>query len=123
VARQFTKKDDGTFAGSPSIREISVQFFIDLGIDILKLFFAREWKSKQNEKISIKESRKRLRGIIGAAITYGGKINPALPIFKKANPQVVMTSKKLISQALDLHKANPHRSPSEYLKELQRLKE
>ena len=29
ITRQYKKKEDGTFDGEPSIREIAVQFFID----------------------------------------------------------------------------------------------
>lgn len=118
VTRQFDKKEDGTFSGKPSIREISMQFFIDLGIDIQKLFVTREWKRKKQAKAVAKKANKKLKGIMQAVTGFGQRIPSIIKktYYKKADPD-------LIHKALALHKANPERSPSDYLKELQRLKE
>jgi hypothetical protein len=124
ITRQFNKKEDGTFQGTPSIREVSVQFFIDLGIDIQRLFFAREWKRKKQEKERKKKTYKKLKGMLQAVTSFGGKRSfVKRPTSKKQTSFAINENKSLISTALELHKANPARTPSEYLQELQRLKE
>jgi hypothetical protein len=119
ISRQYKKKEDGTFDGEPSIREIAVQFFIDLGMDVHKLFFAREWKRKQEEKKRAKESLKKLKGTIQAVTSFRKK---ALPVSGKQymplSEQETMKKKAIMNQAMELHKANPERSWIEYLKEL-----
>lgn len=119
LTRQFTKQDDGTFKGVPSIREVAVQFFIDLGIDVQKLFFSREWKRKKDEKSLAKGAKKKLRGLIQAASALGGRVMATV----KRQGKSSVADKNLISRALELHRANPERSPSDYLSELQRLNE
>jgi hypothetical protein len=121
AVRQFTKKENGTFQGSASIRKLSVQFFIDLGIDIQKLSFARDWKRKQQAKVADKKNKKKMRGMLQAATSLGGMVKSSFKKVRHHFPKKV--DKELISNALELHKANPERSPSDYLKELQRLKE
>lgn len=118
VSRQYKKKEDGTFSGEPSIREITVQFLIDLGIDVQKLFFAREWKRKTEEKEQAKNGLKKLKGILQAVTSFSGHI-----ISSKTRKQGAPLDQNLVSQALALHRADPSRSCSDYLKELQRLKE
>jgi uncharacterized protein (DUF2132 family) len=124
ITRQFDKKEDGTFAGKPSIRTISIQFFIDLGIDMVKFCSTREWKRQQLENKRAKSARKKVVAMLKAGMQFGKK-----PLFKKIHSKRQTTlaideSKNLINIALERHKANPERSPSEYLKELlQRLKE
>jgi hypothetical protein len=119
LTRQFTKQDDGTFKGAPSIREIAVQFFIDLGLDVQKLFFARDWKRKKDEKAQAKGAGTRLKGLIRAVTSFGGRMASSV-VKGKGAPSI---HQGLISEALALHQANPERSPSDYLKELQRRKE
>jgi uncharacterized protein YxeA len=119
ITRQYKKKEDGTFDGEPSIREISVQFFIDLGMDVQKLFFARDWKRKKEEKAQAKGALKKLKGIMQAVTSFGGHIIPST----KKRHGTSSIDQNLISKALALHQANPERSPTDYLKELQRLKE
>ena len=124
ITRQFDKKEDGTFKGLPSIREVSIQFFIDLGMDIQRLFFAREWKRKQREKERAKKTHKKLKGMLKAVTAFGGKRSFAKSsTSKKQTSFAINENKSLISTALELHKANPARTPTEYLQELQRLKE
>jgi len=119
TSRQFDKKEDGTFQGKPSIREISVQFFIDLGIDIQKLFFTREWKRKKQEKVLQKKAQEKMRDMMQAVASFGKRT-----IFRnKRKKNTHLAEKDLITKALKLHKINPERSPSEYLQELRRLKE
>jgi hypothetical protein len=118
LTRQFTKKDDGTFKGTPSIREIAVQFFIDLGIDIQKLFFSREWKRKKDEKSLSKQARQKFRGLVQAVTAFSGRVTSSVV---KRHGKSSATDQTLISRALELHRANPERSPSDYLGELQRL--
>jgi hypothetical protein len=120
ITRQFDKKEDGTFSGKASIREISIQFFIDLGTDIQKLFFAREWKRKQQEKAASKKANKKLKGIVQAITSFGRKKRVT---FKRVRADHQKINQNLINQALTLHKLNPERSPSDYLKELQQLNE
>lgn len=117
ITRQYKKKEDGTFDGEPSIREISIQFFIDLGIDVQKLFFARDWKRKNEEKAQAKNGLKKLKGIVQAVTAFSGHI------ISKTRKQGAPLNQNLISQAITLHRADPSRSCSDYLKELQRLKE
>ena len=119
LTRQFTKQDDGTFKGAPSIREVAVQFFIDLGIDVQKLFFSREWKRKKDDKSLAKGTKQKLRGLIQAASALGGRVMATV----KRQGKSSVADKNLIRMALELHRANPERSPSDYLTELQRLKE
>jgi hypothetical protein len=121
AVRQFTKKEDGTFQGSASIRKLTVQFFIDLGIDIQKLFFARDWKRKQQAKAADKKNKKKMRGMLQAATSLGGIVKSSFKKVRHHFPK--KADKELITNALELHRANPERSPSDYLKELQRLKE
>lgn len=118
LTRQFTKKDDGTFKGTPSIREIAVQFFIDLGIDVQKLFFSREWKRKKDEKSLSQKARQKFRGLVQAVTSFSGRV--MTPAMKRQGKSSV-TDQTLIGKALELHRANPGRSPSDYLNELQRL--
>src|SRR5579885_77224 len=117
ITRQYKKKEDGTFDGEPSIREISIQFFIDLGMDVQKLFFARDWKRKKEEKAKAKNGLKKLKGIVQAVTSFSGHI------ISKTRKQGAPLDQNLISQAITLHRADPSRSCSDYLKELQRLKE
>lgn len=123
VARQFDKKDDGTFRGLPSIREISVQFFLDLGVDIERLFFTREWKRKKQEKSFAKQANKKLKGVLKAALSFGRQ--GLSSISKRRNDhrvnQDIDKTKNLIGRALELHKLNPERSVTDYFKELQQL--
>ena len=134
VSRQFNKKEDGTFKGLPSIREIAVQFFIDLGIDVQKLFFTREWKRKKEEKAQAKNTAKKLSGILKAVASFGGRVIPSAkrglkPDFCTTALQTLRTQHQAIDrdlshQALEMYRSNPERTPSDYLKEiLQRLKE
>lgn len=119
ISRQYKKKEDGTFDGEPSIREIAVQFFIDLGMDVHKLFFAREWKRKQEEKKRAKESLKKLKGMIQGVTSFRKK---TLPVpgkqYMPLSEQETMKKKAIMNRAMELHKANPERSWIEYLKEL-----
>ena len=133
TTRQYKKKEDGTFEGEPSIREISVQFFIDLGFDMQKLFFARDWKRKKDEKAQAKNGIKKLKGMVQAVTSFSGKLLTS----SRQQPQrygscgqvplkqgtAATIDQNLISQALALHQADPSRSPSDYLKELQRRME
>jgi hypothetical protein len=119
ITRQYKKKEDGTFAGEPSIRQISVQFFIDLGMDVQKLFFARDWKRKKEEKAQAKGALKKLKGIVQAVTSFSSHL-----VSSKAKRQMPSSiAKDLIGKALALHRANPERSPRDYLEELQRLNE
>ena len=130
VIRQYKKKEDGTFEGKPSIREITVQFFIDLGLDVQKLFFARDHKRKKEEKAHAKSGLKKLKGIIQAVTSFSGNIitsNRQQPTRYGSSGQVPLKQgevatidQNLISQALALHQADPSRSCTDYLKELQR---
>lgn len=118
ITRQYKKKEDGTFDGEPSVREIAVQFFVDLGMDVQKLFFARDWKRKKEEKAQAKSGLKKLKGIVQAVTSFSGHI-----ISSNKRKQGASINQDLISEALALHQADPSRSPSDYLKELQRRKE
>lgn len=119
ITRQYKKKEDGTFDGEPSVREIAVQFFIDLGMDVQKLFFARDWKRKKEEKEQAKGTLKKLKGMIQAVASFSSHIAPP-----KTKRRIVSSiDQDLVSKALALHQADPSHSPSDYLKELQRLKE
>jgi hypothetical protein len=120
TSRQFDKKEDGSFAGLPAIREISVQAFIDLGADMQKLFFSREWKRKEQEKAVAKKSYKKLSGIIKAVTSFGGRI---ISSNKRHHQLSTEEAKALTSRALELHRLNPEKSPSEYFIELRRQKE
>lgn len=130
IIRQYKKKEDGTIDGEPSIREIAVQFFIDLGMDVQKLFFARDWKRKKEEKAQAKNGLKKLKGMVQAVTSFGGKLitsNRQQPTRYGSSGQVPLKQgevatidQNLISQALALHQADPSRSCTDYLKELQR---
>ena len=120
VTRQYKKKEDGTFSGEPSIREIAVQFFIDLGMDVHKLFFARDWKRKQEQKKEAKGALKKLKGVIQAVSFFNS--NSISPRTRRQDVHSII-DRDLISQALTLHKADPSLNPTDYLKWLQRLKE
>lgn len=130
ITRQYKKKEDGTFDGEPSIREIVAQFFIDLGMDVQKLFFARDWKRKKEEKAQAKNGLKKLKGMVQAVTSFGGKLitsNRQQPTRYGSSGQVPLKQgevatidQNLISQALALHQADPSRSCTDYLKELQR---
>jgi hypothetical protein len=119
ITRQYKKKEDGTFDGEPSVREIAVQFFIDLGMDVQKVFFARDWKRKKEEKEQAKGTLKKLKGMIQAVASFSSHIAPS----KTKRHYSSSIDQDLVSKALALHQADPSRSPSDYLKELQRLKE
>lgn len=123
IIRQFDKKEDGTFSGKPSIRTISIQFFMDLGIDMIKFYSTREWKTKQLEKKHAKTARKNMVAILKAGMQFGKK--PFLKKFssKRQTTLAIDANKALINEALERHRANPERSPSDHLKELQQRKE
>ena len=119
TTRQYKKKEDGTFDGEPSIREIAIQFFIDLGVDVQKLFFARDYKRKKEEKTQAKGALKKLKGIVQSVASFSSHLVSS----KTKRQRAPSIDKDLISKALALHRANPERSPSECLSELQRLNE
>lgn len=120
VSRRFDKKEDGSFAGLPSIREISIQFFIDLGIDVKQLLFARDWKRKKQEKARAKATQKKLSGLLQAAVA----LNTNKPVGHSVKKQkATAVTKAQIEQALALHQLDPTRSPSDYLKALQKQQE
>jgi hypothetical protein len=124
ISRQFAQKNDGTFKGRASIRKIAIAFFVDLGIDVQRLFFAREWKRKTHDKSLAKQAKKKLQGMLKAA-GAAGRLLPS--VFRshghqRLNPSIQKTQ-TLISLALEHHRLNPECSPSDYLKKLQRLKE
>lgn len=73
TTRQKKKTLDGLYKSFTSIRKFAVSFFMDLGIEYLRFFSAREWKRKRNEKILIKHARKKLKGIIKSAIVLAEK--------------------------------------------------
>ena len=124
ITRQFDKKEDGTFNGLPSIREISIQFFIDLGIDMQKLFFAREWKRKKREKERAKKTHKKLKGMLKAVTAFGGKRSFSKKVIRRDNLICNRCKVKIsLTQHLSFIKQILSASPSEYFKELQRLKE
>ena len=127
ITRQYKKKENGAFDGKPSIREVAVQFFIDLGVDVQKLFFARDWKRKKEEKAQARNGLKKLKGIVQAVRSFSGNIisfnTHNMNNTKKQGLPRMPADQTLISQALALYRADPGRSPSDYLKELQRLKE
>lgn len=122
VTRQFDKKEDGTFSGKPSIREVTVQFFIDLGMDIQKLFFLREWKRKQREKKNAKKANKKVKGLLNAVTSFG-KRKIFKPHSKRQLSLSVDIKKQLIGTALKMHETNPERTVSDYYMELCKLKE
>ena len=119
ITRQYKKKEDGTFNGEPSIREIAVQFFVDLGMDVQKLFFARDWKRKKEENAKAKDALKKLKGIVQAVTSFSSHLVSS----KTKRQGAPSIGQDLISKALALHRANPERSPGDYLAELQRLNE
>jgi len=119
LTRQFDKKDDGTFKGIPSIRQISVQFFIDLKMDIQRLFFSREWKRKKREKIRTKENRKKISGMLQSVTAFGGRRGAFKRFAKKLNSNTIENNKNLISLSLEMHKKNPERAVSDYYREIQ----
>ena len=138
LSSQFKRKDDGSFIGLPSIREISLSFFSDLGIDLQRLFFLREWKRKQKEKKDSKKAHKKLRGIIDTAASmasFSGKgrqtnnsCSPIASIFSKFSfrgktDAAIERERQIISKALALHKECPERSLVDYHKELLRKRE
>jgi len=82
-----------------------------------RFFCAREWARKKEEKARAKAGFKKLKGIVKAVTSFGGHLIPSTR--KRSAP----IGQDLISQALALHHADPSRTPSDYLKELQRLKE
>jgi hypothetical protein len=120
VSRRFDKKENGSFAGFPSIREISIQFFIDLGIDAKQLIFARDWKRKKQEKAKAKATHKKLSGILHAAVALNGN-KPVMHSVKKQD--AIAVTKAQIEQALALHRLDPTLPPSDYLKALQKRQE
>jgi hypothetical protein len=122
LLRQFNKNEEGQFKGLASIRELTASFFSDLGIDSHHLFFLREWKRKKQEKALAKQGKKKLRGILQAAVFLGKKIAPTTTK-KERPPAQARFTKEQLTRALELHRANPARSPSDYLQELQKLKE
>lgn len=129
LSRQWTRKDDGSFVGLPSIREVTLEFFHDLRIDLLRLASVREWKRKKQEKAQGKRARYTLKKIMATASVRSASqaVNTMASVvsklFPKKNPFVTNIDKALINQALELHTANPERSPSDYLKLLLRKNE
>lgn len=113
VSRQFTKKEDGTFKGKASIRELSARFFIDLGVDAQSLFFSREWKRKKDEKTVAKDAKKKMSGLM-QAVRFGARKR----IYSSMVSHKPAIDPNLIKQALESHRVNPERSCSDYLQEL-----
>jgi hypothetical protein len=126
ISRQWTRKDDGDYIGLPSLREFTLEFFHDLGIDLLRLASTREWKRKKEEKAQGRRGRHRLKRIIATVSALSGSkaINPINSILSKfyKPPSTTDSSKKQahIRQALELHKANPAISISDYYRLLQK---
>lgn len=117
LTRQFTKKEDGTFKGEASIRELATRFFIDLGVDAQSLFFSREWKRKKDEKAGAKDAKKKLHGVI-RAFSFGGGRSIVPAAVKRQASHKLSIDPNLIKLSLEMHQANPERSCSDYLKEL-----
>ncbi len=126
ISRQWTRKDDGDYIGLPSLREFTLKFFHDLGIDLLRLASTREWKRKKEEKAQGRRGRHRLKRIIETVSALSGSkaINPLASITSKFYQQPsapdVLQKKALIKQSLELHKANLAISISDYYRLLQK---
>jgi len=128
LSRQWTRKDDGSFLGLPSIREITLEFFHDLGIDLLRLASVREWKRKKQEKVQGKRARYQLKAMMAtaSALSASKAVNTMASVVSKLFPKkpfAATINKALIGQALELYQANPERSPGDYLKMLLRKNE
>jgi hypothetical protein len=88
-------------------------------MDVQKLFFARDWKRKKEEKAKSKDAIKKLKSMVQAVASFSGNL-----IAPKTKRQVTSSiDQEFVSQALALYQADPSRSPSDYLKELMRRKE
>jgi hypothetical protein len=124
ATRRCDKKDNGRFAGLPSIREVSVQFFIDLGMDMTRFMFAREWKRKKQAKAQAKATHKKLSGMLKAATALAGVKHPTARKKQETLNQANTDERKAqIAQALALHQADPSCSASDYLRRLQKQQE
>ena len=128
LSRQWTRKNDGSFVGLPSIREVTLEFFHDLGIDLLRLASVREWKRKKQEKVQGKRARYQLKAMMAtaSALSASKAANTMASVVSKIFPKkpfVPTIDRALISQALELYRASPERSPGDYLKMLLRKNE
>ena len=119
LSRQFTQKGEGAFKGLPSLREITTQFFIDLGIDVSRLFEARARKRKEEEKKSGKKHRSKIKQFVDSLASVANKGVFLKPTVKTMHqPAQSLVTKAIIQQALDLHRAHPEISVSDYTRGL-----
>lgn len=80
--RQAKTNEDGDIRARPSIRKFSIQFFADLGINLLSLAAARHYKLKKNAKLLFDYSKKKLKKIIKAISE--NKLKQASVLHRKA---------------------------------------
>lgn len=123
VKKQFDHDENGVFKGLPSIRKLSVQFFIDLGLDISALFFSREWKRKKQEKVDSKKSRGTMSKMFKSVLSFSPKkvLSSNSHAGKSLLSDLSVDQRKAATyRAMELHKKNPCKTITEYLKELLR---
>ncbi len=126
ISRRWTRKDDGDYMGLPSIREFTLEFFHDLGVDLLRLASLREWKRKKEEKAQGRRGRYRLKRVMATVSALSGSkaINPLASLtskfYKPPFAAPILQKKALLTQALERHKANPALSISDYYRLLQK---
>lgn len=62
--KQMKKTSEGRYISFTSIRKFTANFFMDLGVEYMRFFSAREWKRKRNEKKLLKNARSKFKDIL-----------------------------------------------------------
>lgn len=133
VTRQYIRAENGDIFALPSIREVTPKLFVELDIkgDLWTKWFSNKiWKKEQLEKKGIKTDKRKARammGLINEGLSRTGKkaMNGFKGIVKRVTGEKavdVSREKDLIASALEMHKLDPSKPLSEYLKELRILR-
>jgi len=117
ITKQYSKDDRGSYIASGSIRKLNKKFFDELKIDYMQVLKSQEWKRKRINQAYAKKNRFSLKTALKVKSQKSKAINI---IFKTAshNQFVVTNKKKLIDQALEIHRLNTHVSIIEIYKSL-----
>jgi hypothetical protein len=122
ITRQYQKQDDDTYSGIASIRELTTDFFNDLGIDYHRLFQLQEWKRKRQEKAQLKAKKKHsLFALMRGITTTLNRKKPKPPrVFESelAAKAHIERMRWILAESLRIHTLYPERCLLEISKEL-----
>jgi hypothetical protein len=126
VTEQCDKLADGGYRGLEAIRQISTEFFKDLGINYKRLYRLREWKRKRTAKAIEKKAQKEAHQTFNKPILSAAKASVAQPYYDPILEAILTQEereksvKKLHEEALRRHALNPELSLTDIHRALMR---